>query len=580
MKAKISTFIAAIAFLTLGITTASAQGAKATFKKNGTTVFQSAVSGIDSIVFRQENPYDEKGLELVNEVSEQCDNYIESYLQQYFSQSGNADINDLVNKIKNIDEVEEASPNDDNSVIKIKLKSGAYINHLIFRMDDERLFTAEQKDIYQQFLSITSPSNSSLLRSTAPDYNTPTIKKALILAPFQFVVNENLSEVAMFLKNAGFDVTIVENENVTIDYFRGDSLKQYGVIYIQTHGAHSLRTLSGEENSMAFLLTSNRINHYYYIFSSYSKEDMKDLAGGVINGVPYLAVSERWINRNLNSLPNSLVYIDACQSAKDARLSTVFFNNGAKAYVGWVYYSYADLFDIAARKVFNELSKGKEFDEVFSSPIWSFLKLPLCYPDTKYCLNGYFHYKIPSNVPFYLIKKEEPDWVEINGVKWATRNVGAPHTFVQNPENYGEYYQWNNGTTDWIDGWNGNGASFWLSTNDPSPAGYRVPTSAEIQSLLNSTYVTYEWTTRNGVYGGRFTDRTNGNSIFLPAAGYRSVIGGTLISVSSQGMYWSSSQLDSNYAYSLCISSLHAYLYGSDGNSRIGFGYSIRPVAK
>jgi len=44
---------------------------------------------------------------------------------------------------------------------------------------------------------------------------------------------------------------------------------------------------------------------------------------------------------------------------------------------------------------------------------------------------------------------QDEESVVINGVRWATRNVGARGTFVQNPEDYGDYYQWNRGTTDY-----------------------------------------------------------------------------------------------------------------------------------
>ena len=49
MKAKITIFIAAITLFVA--TTAVAQGTKAYFKKDGVTVFESAISEIDSIVF-------------------------------------------------------------------------------------------------------------------------------------------------------------------------------------------------------------------------------------------------------------------------------------------------------------------------------------------------------------------------------------------------------------------------------------------------------------------------------------------------------------------------------------------------
>ncbi len=181
------------------------------------------------------------------------------------------------------------------------------------------------------------------------------------------------------------------------------------------------------------------------------------------------------------------------------------------------------------------------------------------------------------------LEEEDGDWVLINGVKWATRNVGTPGTFVQNPENYGGYYQWNKGTTDFLLRDNYDNSSYhkstsWLPANDPSPAGYCVPTSAEIQSLRNSAYVKYEWTTRNGVYSGRFTDRASGKYIFLPAAGYRHLNDGTLNCVGSDGFYWGSdSEQNEDYAY--CRRFNSGYAYGGPWGLK-SFGCSVRPVAE
>ena len=176
---------------------------------------------------------------------------------------------------------------------------------------------------------------------------------------------------------------------------------------------------------------------------------------------------------------------------------------------------------------------------------------------------------------------DEPvgDWVLINGVKWATRNVGA-----QNPEDYGNYYQWNKGTTDFLlygDYYNSVycNSTTWLPANDPSPAGYRVPTMAEIESLRNTTYVTYEWTTRNGVNGGKFTDKANGNSIFLPAAGCRYDYDGTLYSVGSLGFYWSSTQNETYDTLAYYLAFLSDSLYWANWDNK-SIGYSVRPVAK
>jgi len=52
---------------------------------------------------------------------------------------------------------------------------------------------------------------------------------------------------------------------------------------------------------------------------------------------------------------------------------------------------------------------------------------------------------------------QEEIGVEINGVFWATRNVGTPNTFVNKPADFGMFYQWNRkkswATTGWITDW-------------------------------------------------------------------------------------------------------------------------------
>lgn len=179
--------------------------------------------------------------------------------------------------------------------------------------------------------------------------------------------------------------------------------------------------------------------------------------------------------------------------------------------------------------------------------------------------------------------------VLINGVRWATCNVAAPGTFASSPEVSGSFYQWNSKTawaatgtvSGWNSSWNGGFATpyssdTWSTANDPSPAGYRVPTKAEIQSLVDATKVTNTWTTQNGVKGRKFTDIASGNSIFVPASGYRDFSGGTLDYAGTSGGYWSSTASGSDNAYSLGFSSGDAD-WGYGGRA---FGQSVRPVAK
>lgn len=160
-------------------------------------------------------------------------------------------------------------------------------------------------------------------------------------------------------------------------------------------------------------------------------------------------------------------------------------------------------------------------------------------------------------------------------VKWATMNVGAT-----SPEDYGGYFAWgetqSKSTYNWgsyfdsVDGSDSNFNKYSTSkktTLDPEDdaahvnwgGDWRMPTDTEWIELCNNC--TWTWTTQNGVNGYKVTSKKNGNSIFLPAAGYRS--GSSLYYVGSNGYYWSSSlySSDSNSAYYLYFNSTIVYRF-------------------
>lgn len=160
-------------------------------------------------------------------------------------------------------------------------------------------------------------------------------------------------------------------------------------------------------------------------------------------------------------------------------------------------------------------------------------------------------------------------------VKWATYNVGATK-----PGEYGDYFAWGETTPK---------SSYASSTytysstpgvlplsNDAARANWggswRMPTEAEQDEL--GTKCTWTWTAQDGTYGCKVTSKSNGNSIFLPAAGYR--YESSLSGAGNYGEYWSSSLYagDSRSAY---------YLFFHSGSldwryQRRYYGSSVRPV--
>ena len=172
--------------------------------------------------------------------------------------------------------------------------------------------------------------------------------------------------------------------------------------------------------------------------------------------------------------------------------------------------------------------------------------------------------------------------VTINGIKWATCNVDKPGTFATKPEYTGMFYQWNRNiaypSTGSITNWDNTvpKGTEWEKINDPCPAGWRVPTFDEIETLSVSNKVSHEWTTTNDRRGRRFTDTTTGNSIFFPAAGTRYDSYGGLYDVNAGGYYWSCTKYSRDSAYYMSF-----FGGGIEWNGKYrNHGFSVRCVEK
>ena len=180
------------------------------------------------------------------------------------------------------------------------------------------------------------------------------------------------------------------------------------------------------------------------------------------------------------------------------------------------------------------------------------------------------------------------EWVDLGlSVKWATRNVGA-----NSASDYGSYYAWGETSTksSFTDdnsktqnestyNYNIGGKSSLDAARANWGGSWRLPTKAELQELIDEC--TWKWTTQGGHHGCKVTG-LNGNSIFLPAAGYKdddSTIGymSSRDAISSSGCYWSSEPND--VGKSSCL-----YFNDNQVSFLVSFtqstGCSVRPVSK
>ena len=143
--------------------------------------------------------------------------------------------------------------------------------------------------------------------------------------------------------------------------------------------------------------------------------------------------------------------------------------------------------------------------------------------------------------------------VLIGTTRWATRNVAAYGTFAPYPESAGMFFQWGcpqywSSSDAIVTGWNSANilGTTWYPEYDPCPAGWRLPTSAELVALHNAGSVRATRNSVNGRYFGTYPYR-----IFLPAAGLRIDRNAMLSGVNTSGSYWSNTYRDSRRAVGL-----------------------------
>ena len=183
-----------------------------------------------------------------------------------------------------------------------------------------------------------------------------------------------------------------------------------------------------------------------------------------------------------------------------------------------------------------------------------------------------------------------------SGTLWATCNIGA-----SKPEEFGNYFAWGETSgydegkryfddehykfrikkkslfgskwiyTKYCDNKKNGEVDNILSLDKEDDAayvqwgkGWRMPTTAQFEELINKDYTTLEQLSKSGVKGLLITSKANGNSIFLPEAGHHGYyeimsLGHTWEKncsyYSKQGNYWTRERLTGTYQ-NLILSSI------------------------
>ena len=178
-----------------------------------------------------------------------------------------------------------------------------------------------------------------------------------------------------------------------------------------------------------------------------------------------------------------------------------------------------------------------------------------------------------------------PSWQLIGGYwQWGRKGPDSNQWYDTNTANFahgptGPDVEHLNSET--ISNWDENDApdGSWSdtskTTNDPCPAGYRVPTNSQWDGVRNNNIQSTV-----GTWDGDPTNYSSayffGNDLMLPAAGVRLYYSDSLSTRGFYGDYWSSTQTTSLTAWQLDFGSGYAGTYNSHRRN----GFSVRCVAE
>jgi hypothetical protein len=209
--------------------------------------------------------------------------------------------------------------------------------------------------------------------------------RALVLSPFkpEFNPYDESDEIADSLTQLGFDVELKSDTQVTLNDFK--QLDQYGVIAFISHGGRVEQQsgtqipnsiLNGSLNpdgsnsdaavGRVALLTGISATLADFESGGTYYDDLVDgyVAPLSINRQIYVSITPSFITHYSSTLPNSLIYVGACDSTYNDTLADAFLNQGAGAFVGYSRVVDSWFADRHGQAMFNALAADRTTGEI------------------------------------------------------------------------------------------------------------------------------------------------------------------------------------------------------------------------
>ncbi|RPI15069.1 MAG: hypothetical protein EHM58_14925 [Ignavibacteriae bacterium] len=196
-------------------------------------------------------------------------------------------------------------------------------------------------DIPEKF--VIPPVDVSIFKN--PSFNIGTNNKVALInavkTDLKFAeISELITELKNILESSSYQVDVIEGNAYSRDFLK-NNLNQYGIIYVVAHGGYRSRlnlhfTQLGERFSNSQYLDKQWLEDW--IQHRVCKYTFIEDHGYPNDSVPvkYNEISEGFVDRYVNNLPGSFMYVVSCQFFKsNTSAAASYVNKGAKVVFGW-----------------------------------------------------------------------------------------------------------------------------------------------------------------------------------------------------------------------------------------------------
>lgn len=150
-------------------------------------------------------------------------------------------------------------------------------------------------------------------------------------------------KATQFLVLAGYQVDIINTEDITVDFYKNLPSMNYEYIVIRTHGLEDT-----ENENATFLFTGEKYDINKYISEQLSGqlgkgapiyEEERNLIEEDIVALEesmYFLVGAKWVDELMvGNFPDSVILIGGCESLRNKDLATSLIWRGASEVIGW-----------------------------------------------------------------------------------------------------------------------------------------------------------------------------------------------------------------------------------------------------